>query len=80
MPSRRNTSAGRPRPSALNTATRAVNRSSHGTVAAGEAGRHGSALIQGMPASPAVAARTMLSRCCARRRAGPGVSSGKSRK
>jgi Beta-lactamase superfamily domain len=42
--------------------------------------RHGSALIQGMPPSPAVAARTMLPRCCARRRAGPGGSSGKSRK
>ena len=30
MPSRRNTSAGRPRSSALNTATRAANRSSGG--------------------------------------------------
>lgn len=42
--------------------------------------RHGSALIHGSPAPPTVAARTMLPRCCARRRAGPGTSSGKSRK
>ena len=42
--------------------------------------RQGSAVIQETPAPPAVAARTMLLRCCARRRAGPGASSGKSKK
>jgi hypothetical protein len=41
--------------------------------------RHGSALSQAVPASPAVAARTMLLRCSASRRAGPGVSCGRSR-
>ena len=40
--------------------------------------RHGSALSQLVAASPAVAARTMLLRCSARRRAGPGVSGGRS--
>ena len=42
--------------------------------------RHGSALSQAVPASPAVAARTMLLRCPANRRAGPGVPAGRSRK
>ncbi len=42
--------------------------------------RHGSALSQAIWASPAVAARTMLLRCSASRRAGPGVSGGRSRK
>ena len=42
--------------------------------------RHGSALSQLVAASPAVAARTMLLRCSASRRAGPGVSAGRSRK
>jgi hypothetical protein len=42
--------------------------------------RHGSALSQTVPASPAVAARTMLPRCSASRRAGPGVSGGRSSK
>ena len=42
--------------------------------------RHGSALSQVVPASPAVAARTMLLRCPANRRAGPGVPAGRSRK
>ncbi len=42
--------------------------------------RHGSAVSQAVPASPAVAALTMLLRWSASRRAGPGVSSGRSRK
>ena len=42
--------------------------------------RHGSALTQGCPPSPAVAARTISVRCSAMRRAGPGTSSGRSRK
>jgi hypothetical protein len=42
--------------------------------------RHGSAVSQAVPASPAVAALTMLPRCSASRRAGPGVSAGRSRK
>jgi len=42
--------------------------------------RQRSALIQAVPPSPAVAARTMLLRCSARRRPGPGMSSGRSRK
>ena len=42
--------------------------------------RHGRALSQAVPASPAVAAATMLARCSPSRRAGPGVSAGRSRK
>ena len=42
--------------------------------------RHGSALSHAVPGSPEVAARTMLPRCSASRRAGPGVSGGKSSK
>ncbi len=42
--------------------------------------RHGSALTQGCPPSPAVAARTISVRCSAMRRAGTGTSSGMSRK
>ncbi len=42
--------------------------------------RHGRALTQAVPASPAVAARTMFPSCSAILRAGPGASSGMSRK
>ena len=44
--------------------------------------RHGSALVHQSPtrSSPAVAARTMLPKCCANRHAGAGAPSDKSRK
>lgn len=41
---------------------------------------HGRALSHAVPASPAVAARTMLLSCPASRRAGPGALPGRSRK
>lgn len=42
--------------------------------------RHGNALSQVVPASPAVADRTTLLRCSASRRTAPAVSAGRSRK